>query len=75
MSSMVANLAIIFGSMQLGKRLDWEDKDVLNRIRALYLLSNIIVFAIYAYVYVQIQKKNGTSPRCTGSSVLVMCLL
>jgi Phosphate transport (Pho88) len=61
MSGMVANLAIIFGSMQLGKRLDWEDKDVLNRIRALYLLSNIIVFAIYAYVYVQVQKKNGTS--------------
>jgi len=62
MSGMVANLAIIFGAMQLGKRIDWEDKDVLNRIRLLYLLSNVIVFAVYAYVYVQVLKKNGMPP-------------
>jgi len=57
MSSMVANLAIILGSMQLSKRLDWEDKSVLTNIRILYLVSNVIVFATFAYIYNQIQKK------------------
>jgi len=60
MSGMVANLAIILGAMQLGKRIDWEDKNVLLRIRLVYLFSNVLVFALYAYIYTQIQKKNGT---------------
>jgi len=60
MSGMVANLAIILGAMQLGKRIDWEDKNVLLTVRLVYLLSNVIVFALYAYIYTQIQKKNGT---------------
>jgi Ca2+/Na+ antiporter len=59
MTSMVANLAIILGSMQLSKRIDWEDKSVLTNIRLMYLASNVIIFAIFAYIYTQIQKKNG----------------
>lgn len=61
MSGMVANLAIILGSMQLSKRLDWEDKQVLTYVRVLYLVSNVIVFSLFAYTYSQIQKKQGTS--------------
>jgi Ca2+/Na+ antiporter len=59
---MVANLAIILGSMQLSKRIDWEDKSVLTNIRLMYLASNVIIFAIFAYIYTQIQKKNGINP-------------
>ena len=62
MSGMVTNLAIILGSMQLSKRLDWEDKQLLTNIRLLYLASNIIVFSLFAYIYTQIQKKQGNSP-------------
>jgi Ca2+/Na+ antiporter len=62
MTSMVANLAIILGSMQLSKRIDWEDKSVLTNIRLMYLASNVIIFAIFAYIYTQIQKKNGIHP-------------
>jgi Ca2+/Na+ antiporter len=61
MNSMVANLAIILGSMQLSKRIDWEDNSVLTNIRLMYLASNVIIFAIFAYIYTQIQKKNGTA--------------
>ena len=73
---MVANLAIILGAMQLGKRIDWEDKDVLLKVRLVYLLSNIIVFALYAYIYTRILKKNGSitsslSPlNCADQTVL-----
>lgn len=61
MTSMVANLAIILGSMQLSKRLDWENKDVLFTVRLAYLGSNLIIFAIFAYIYTRIQKRAGTS--------------
>jgi Ca2+/Na+ antiporter len=59
MSGMIANIAIILGSMQLSKRIDWEDKNVLNYIRVAYLASNLIVFSLFAYMYLQIQKKSG----------------
>jgi hypothetical protein len=62
MSGMVANLAIILGSMQLSKYIDWEDKSVLQNIRLLYLASNVIMFACFAYMYTQIQKKQGSHP-------------
>lgn len=61
MTSMVANLAIILGSMQLSKRIDWENKDVLLTIRCVYLASNLIIFALFAYIYTRIQKRNGMS--------------
>jgi Ca2+/Na+ antiporter len=61
MTSMVANLAIILGSMQLSKRIDWENKDVLLTIRLVYLASNLIIFALFAYIYTRIQKRNGMS--------------
>jgi hypothetical protein len=61
---MVANIAIILGSMQLAKRLDWEDQRVITSIRIIYLTSNVIVFAVYAYIYSKIQKKQGNpSPK------------
>lgn len=58
-SSMVSNLAIILGAMQVSKRIDWQDPSVLTNIRLMYLASNVIVFGIFAYIYTQIQKKNG----------------
>jgi hypothetical protein len=57
---MVANIAIILGAMQLGKRIDLEDASILLTVRLVYLVSNIIVFALYAYIYTRIQKKSGT---------------
>lgn len=62
MSGMVANLAIILGAMQVSKRIDWEDPTVLTNIRLMYLASNVIMFSIFAYIYLQIQKKAGIRP-------------
>jgi hypothetical protein len=61
MTAMVANLAIVLGAMQVSKRIDWENPTVLTNIRLMYLASNVIMFSVFAYIYLQIQKKAGTS--------------
>jgi hypothetical protein len=47
--------------MQISKKVPFDDPNVLNGVRALYIVSNIIIAAIYFYVQMQINKKNGAS--------------
>jgi hypothetical protein len=53
------NLIIILGMMQVSKRIPFEDPQVLMLVRGAYLLSNVIIVAIYAYTHLQINKKKG----------------
>jgi hypothetical protein len=46
--------------MQISKKIPFDDPSVLNGVRALYIVSNVIIAAIYFYVQMQINKKNGT---------------
>lgn len=48
--------------MQVAKKVPFEDPNVLNAVRGLYLLSNLIILAIYGYMKLQIDKKKGTEP-------------
>lgn len=48
--------------MQASKKVPFEDPNVLNGVRALYVVSNIIIAAIYFYVKLQIDKKKGMPP-------------
>lgn len=63
------NLIIILGFMQISKKVPFDDPNVLNGVRALYVVSNIIIASIYFYVQTQINKKNGTccTPLCARS--------
>jgi hypothetical protein len=45
--------------MQVSKRIPLEDPNVLNIVRGVYVLSNVIIIAIYAYVHFLINKKKG----------------
>ncbi|KAI6251362.1 SRP-independent targeting protein [Erysiphe necator] len=57
LSPQITNLVIILGMMQVSKRIPMDDPDVLNMIRAGYVLSNFIILSIYLYVHYRINKK------------------
>lgn len=43
--------------MQLSKKIPFDDPNVLNGVRALYVFSNVLILGIYLYVQQQINKK------------------
>jgi uncharacterized membrane protein len=45
--------------MQISKKVPFDNENVLNGVRALYVISNLIIVGIYLYVQAQINKKNG----------------
>lgn len=47
--------------MQLAKKIPFEDPQVLLLVRGLYILSNVIIAAVYLYTQAQISKKKGMS--------------
>jgi len=57
LSPQITNLVIILGMMQVSKRIPMDDPDTLNMIRAGYVLSNVIILSVYAYVHFIINKK------------------
>jgi len=56
-SPQVTNILIILFMMQASKKVPFENPNVLNGVRALYVLSNVIIAGIYFYVKMQIDKK------------------
>jgi hypothetical protein len=56
-SPQITNLVIILGMMQVAKRVPFDDPNVLNSVRAVYIFSNVIVLSIYLYIQNQINKK------------------
>ena len=59
------NLVIILVMMQVSKKIPFDDPSVLNAVRALYVVSNVLIAGIYFYVKLQIDKKKGTRTRDT----------
>lgn len=60
MATNSTNLVIILVMMQASKKIPFDDPNVLNGVRALYVVSNIIIAGIYIYVQQTINKKRGT---------------
>lgn len=57
--------------MQASKKIPFEDPMVLNLVRALYVVSNVIIAAVYFYTKMQIDKKRGTPHTHDGLCRLV----
>ncbi|KAL2828047.1 inorganic phosphate transporter Pho88 [Aspergillus cavernicola] len=57
-SPQITNLAIIVVMMQLAKKVPFDNPDVLLAVRGVYILSNVIILALYLYTQAQINKKN-----------------
>lgn len=56
--------------MQASKKIPFEDENVLMGVRGLYILSNVIIFGVYMYVKMQIDKKRGET---SGQSATFIC--
>lgn len=60
--------------MQISKKIPFDDPMVLNGVRALYVVSNLIIAGIYLYVQQQINKKNGALPSVPAPTPLFVPL-
>lgn len=49
----------MLGMMQVSKRIPFDDPNVLNTVRAVYLGSNVLIVLLYLYIGSQINKKKG----------------
>ena len=56
------NLVIILGMMQVSKKIPFDDPQVLLGVRALYVVTNVIILGIYFYIQTKINAKKGDSP-------------
>ena len=57
--------------MQVSKKIPFDDPSVLNGVRALYVVSNLLIAGIYFYVKMQIDKKKGM--RTSGNFATMKC--
>jgi hypothetical protein len=53
------NLVIMLGMMQVSKKIPLEDPNVMNIVRGVYVLSNVLILLIYGYTHFLINKKKG----------------
>lgn len=44
--------------MQIARKINFEDPQILFYVRTLYIVSNILIFAVYYYQYRKIQARN-----------------
>jgi Phosphate transport (Pho88) len=56
-------MVIILGMMQVSKKIPFDDPQVLMGVRALYVISNILILGVYLYIQQQINKKKGRLAR------------
>lgn len=55
-------MAIMFFFFQVSKKIPFEDPMVLNGARAAYVLSNVLMFGMYYYIYMRVEKQKSAHP-------------
>lgn len=55
--------------MQASKKVPFENPMVLNGVRALYVVSNLIIVGVYLYVQSLINKKKGMAIQATHAII------
>ncbi|THH03208.1 hypothetical protein EW145_g6440 [Phellinidium pouzarii] len=58
MSTAIQNLVISLGAMQLARKINFEDPEVLTYVRVGYVSVQLIVLAVYYYISMKIKQKN-----------------
>lgn len=60
LSPQLTNMAIMLFFFQASKKIPFDDPNVLNGVRAVYVLSNLIMFGLYMYITKKIDDKKGS---------------
>ncbi|KAK9383536.1 inorganic phosphate transporter Pho88 [Kockiozyma suomiensis] len=58
MNPAISNMVLMFGLMQLSKKIPFEDPMVVFYARCAYLASNVIIFTVYLYARIKVASKN-----------------
>ncbi|KAK9366729.1 inorganic phosphate transporter Pho88 [Lipomyces kononenkoae] len=58
MNSAITNMVLMFGLMQVSKKIPFEDPMVVFYARVVYLVTNLFIFSLYLFARYQINKKN-----------------
>lgn len=45
--------------MQVSKKIPFDDENVLNTVRAVYVTSNVVIGLVYLYIQSKINAKKG----------------
>ena len=59
LSPQLTNMAIMLFFFQASKKIPFDDPNVLNGVRGLYIFSNLLMFGIYYYMMRKIDAKKG----------------
>ncbi|KAM0787299.1 hypothetical protein ACM66B_007075 [Microbotryomycetes sp. NB124-2] len=58
MSAAITNLMFSLGAMQLARKIDFNDQQVLLYVRCAYAGAQLLVLAVYYIVSIQVKRKN-----------------
>jgi len=58
MNAGTQGLLFSLGAMQVARKIDFKDPDVLNYVRIAYVTAQVIMLALYGYVSYTIRRKN-----------------
>lgn len=56
----------MLGMIQVSRKVDFENPDVLMGCRGAYIFSNLLIALIYIFIQFKINAKKGTSRRASG---------
>ncbi|KAK9323904.1 inorganic phosphate transporter Pho88 [Lipomyces orientalis] len=58
MNPAISNMMLMFGLMQVSKKIPFDDPMIVFYARVVYLVSNIFIFSLYFFARYKISKKN-----------------
>ncbi|KAJ7598889.1 PHO88-related membrane protein [Mycena floridula] len=58
MNSAMQNLAISLGAMQLARKINFDDPEILMYVRIGYISAQVLILGVYYYVSLAIKRKN-----------------
>ncbi|KAJ8104285.1 inorganic phosphate transporter Pho88 [Lipomyces tetrasporus] len=70
MNPAISNMMLMFGLMQVSKKIPFDDPMIVFYARVAYLVSNIFIFSLYLFARYKINKKNGRTNGYTDLTTL-----